>query len=209
MMRTTTMSYDASAAVAGVSSAQKAWLPRAMICFVMAAIVVSVAIASPAWNQRKTEETTLIGNGPTEFRDRPTEAAWLVGFSVTIGQYTDDIWLVRSIQPRYRTSDGRIIVGKSYGDVVKARLDVEAEAGYAVGAIVAKSGLFVDGFRVVFMRCKGNRLDPNDSYESRWLGGRGGGEEPRRGGDGRPIVGVHGRCGHGIDGLGLIVATAT
>ena len=76
--------------------------------------------------------------------------------------------------------------------------------GYAVGAIVAKTGGNVDGFKVVFMRVGKQMLDPNDSYESEWLGGRGGGDETLLSGEGNPIVGVYGRCGGWVDAIGLI-----
>jgi hypothetical protein len=52
------------------------------------------------------------------------------------------------------------------------------------------------------MRIRGKRLDPNDSYESAWYGGSGGGET-KLGGDGSPVVGVFGASGDYIDSIGL------
>ena len=49
------------------------------------------------------------------------------------------------------------------------------QPGYAVGAINTHTGLTVDGFEMVFMRIDGDRLDPEDSYSSPWLGDEKGG----------------------------------
>lgn len=54
------------------------------------------------------------------------------------------------------------------------------------------------------MRIDGDRLNIQDSYESSWAGGKGGGGETRLGGNGRQVVGIHGRCGADLDAVGLI-----
>jgi hypothetical protein len=59
------------------------------------------------------------------------------------------------------------------------------------------------------MGIDGSRLDPNDRYESPWLGGRGGGGETSLGGEGKPVIGMHGTVvRHGgfraLDSLGLV-----
>jgi hypothetical protein len=66
----------------------------------------------------------------------------------------------------------------------------------------------LDGFRVVFTRIKNGQLNPDDSYESCWLGGRGGGPEVTLSGNGNPIIGIHGRHGADIDAIGLVQTTA-
>ncbi len=81
-----------------------------------------------------------------------------------------------------------------------------AKEGYAVGGIIAKSGNRIDGFRVVFMRLDGDRLDTTDSYESEWFGGRGGGGETLLGGTGNLVIGLHGQQGADLDGVGLVLA---
>jgi hypothetical protein len=78
-----------------------------------------------------------------------------------------------------------------------------------VGDVVLKSGRALDGFKIIFMRIEGSRLDPNDRYESPWLGGRGGGPERSLGGEGKPVIGIHGAVvGHGgvraLGNLGLV-----
>lgn len=78
-----------------------------------------------------------------------------------------------------------------------------------MGALVATAGHYVDGLRLVFMRRKtgkleGETLDPADSYTSRWVGGRGGAGDARIGGDGRPVVGLHGMAEDKVRGIGVI-----
>jgi hypothetical protein len=47
-------------------------------------------------------------------------------------------------------------------------------------------------------------LDPKDSYWSEWIGSGGEGQEVTLGGDGEPVIGIHGRAGGAIDSLGII-----
>ncbi len=63
----------------------------------------------------------------------------------------------------------------------------------------------VRGFRVQFLRRKAETLDPEDAYWSDWLGLDGAGKAQLLGG-GRPVVGIFGRAGGGIDALGIIQA---
>ncbi len=81
-----------------------------------------------------------------------------------------------------------------------------AKPGYAVGAIVAKSGDLIDGFHVIFMRVDGASLNPADSYKSEWLGSAGGGADLTVAGDGRPVIGIYGSTdgNGGLLSLGLV-----
>jgi tetratricopeptide (TPR) repeat protein len=127
----------------------------------------------------------------------------LVGFRVWTGRWYNHM-VIRGLQP-ICLSAGGTTDGPAYGlqrDGPSSR--IVAKEGYAVGGIVAKGGHVLDGFKIVFMRLDGARLDPNFSYESAWLGGRGGGGEMKVGGDGRPVIGVHGRSGQVVEALGLV-----
>ena len=69
------------------------------------------------------------------------------------------------------------------------------------------AGLTVDGMSITFMKiAPGGILDPNDSYESAWIGGMGGGGPVRLGGDGTPVIGVIGKSNNAdMTGLGLLL----
>ena len=53
----------------------------------------------------------------------------------------------------------------------------------------------MDGMLVIFMRVTPDgKLDPQDSYRSDWVGGKGGGPETLLGGDGTPVIGIIGKA---------------
>jgi hypothetical protein len=103
--------------------------------------------------------------------------------------------------------------GRSYrqGDHVGATLPmvgtVVARPGYAVGAINTRTGLLLDAVQLVFMRIKGGRLDPSDSYESSWLGDPRGGGSGIVSGYGKLVVGMHGiTTRREVNALGLVIS---
>ena len=152
-------------------------------------------VAPPGASLKRTE--IVGGSGGADFQDVPTPRAPLVGFRVSITS------IIKALQPVY-LSDGRKVLGKTYGGSSVEPVEHLARPGYAVGAIVAKGAARVDGFKIVYMRIKGLHLDKDDSYESEWIGSRGGGPETTLGGEGSYVVGVHGRCANDLDCLGLV-----
>jgi hypothetical protein len=66
---------------------------------------------------------------------------------------------------------------------------VRAKTGYAVGAITVRNMAAVDGFSLTFMRANARALDLKASYESEWIGGKGG-RENVLGGDGSLVIGI-------------------
>ena len=135
------------------------------------------------------------------FRDLGPEGSVLVGVRVTyIERFGGP--KVRSVQPIYR-SDKNHYAGLTYGEAVGPVFTVVARPGYAVGGLVTHTGLTVDGFGIVFMKVDGDRLDPNDTYNSPWIGDRQGGspgEVMTRGG---LVVGLQGRAKNEVNALGL------
>ena len=68
----------------------------------------------------------------------------------------------------------------------------------------------LDAFSLTFMKIKDGRLDPDDKYESDWIGGGGTLPLVTAGGDGTPAIGIAGR-GDGDNGcaaVGRILAPA-
>jgi WD40 repeat protein len=126
--------------------------------------------------------------GGEPFAELPSDRALLVGLNVTAGH---DPTVITSLQPIFLTQQS-YTEGPRVGDPLGRSFSVVARPGYAVGDIVAKAGVAMDGFKLVFMRIKGARLDPRDRYESPWLGGRGGAPETSLGGASSPIIGIHG-----------------
>jgi hypothetical protein len=139
------------------------------------------------------------------YEDFPHPRCLLVGFHTTTSTSSEKTPIVKSIQPIY-AGPGRTTGPRVYAKPEGKTITVEAIKGYAVAGIVGRGGTKVDAFKVIFMRIGGTSLDARHSYESDWIGGSGGGEEKRLGGDGQPVVGIFGKCGDELNSLGLIQA---
>ncbi len=161
---------------------------------------------TPKSNGGEFSKTDFVGGAwGNEFEDLSDPRCLLVGFHCTSVTPSGKTPVVKSIQPIYL---GQLpaAASRAYGKAEGEMIAIEAKKGYAVGGIVAKGGNTVDGFKVVFMRVGKTSLDTNDSYESAWIGGHGGGDEKKLGGDGRPVIGIYGKSGGDLNRLGLIQA---
>jgi S1-C subfamily serine protease len=155
----------------------------------------------------KDGETKILGGGSDKvFKDQAPDDGLLIGLEIGLDKWFNSD-MPKALVPIYRTAKGEV-KGKQYGTKIKNMVIVKAKEGYAVGAITAKAGLLVDGFSVTFMRVTAEgKLDPKDSYDSEWIGGKGGGRETKLGGDGTPVIGILGKAANNEDvtGLGLIL----
>jgi S1-C subfamily serine protease len=158
----------------------------------------------------KDGKTKILGGAfDPEFKDAAPDGGLLIGLEVGLGKFLD-LDIIRAVRPIYRTTKGEV-QGKAYGTDFSRPVTVKARAGYAVGAVKAQSGLNFDGFCVTFMRVSGEALDPNDSYESDWVGykgpqGKGPQGAPELAGDGTPVIGIIGKTNQkDCTGLGLLV----
>src|SRR5262249_38466807 len=148
--------------------------------------------------QLKAESGTLVktraigGGGGVAFEDMTREQYPLIGAHITTKPFGPHL-VIRSIQLIYQTPAGKK-ESSVYGWPDGSAKRVQAKEGYAVGGLVLRTGERVDGLKFIFMRLTGDRLDAKDSYHSEWFGGTGGGESVL-GGDGKLVVGLHGRFG--------------
>ena len=156
----------------------------------------------------RTTRTQHMGTGKDPYEEVPKEGALLIGFEVTYGKIGDNPTIM-TVCPIFLTSAGRVL-GTTHGVPGEGLIRVEAKPGYAVGAVTIKAGGGVDGMSVTFMEIRAGGLDSNRAYESKWLGGMGGGEKTKLGGSGAPVVGIFGRTADGrlstFNGLGLVMA---
>lgn len=152
------------------------------------------------------ERQTLIlgGHADVPFREEARLGEYLIGFDIGVGP-AFGVDLVKSIQPHFHTPQGEK-PGRKLGTDWGTTHTVKAKPGYAVGAITVKNGLVVNGLSVTFMRVKGDKLDPKDTYTSPWIGDRTGGGPPTLlSHNGALIVGVIGmRTAEDVTGLGLL-----
>ena len=143
-------------------------------------------------------DTDVAGQSFPIERQRVPDNAALIG--VEVG-YTN---ACAGILPIYRTPKGEVR-GPAFGTYFQKKTAVKAKAGYAVGGILARYGLWLDGFCLVCMKSKPDgSLDVNDLYCSDWCGNYSGGAM-LLGGTGAPIVGlIAGFDGaHNVNGIGL------
>jgi hypothetical protein len=150
------------------------------------------------------------GNGGEPFEHREGENALLSGFVVKT-RFEGNRTEIAYLQPIYWTPKGRKMYGSAAGRAKDTRSvpDVEAKEGYAIGGIMIlcdPAGFKnVRGLRIQFMRrIDARTLDQKDSYWTEWIGLNGEGRGQMLAGDGKPIAGIHGRAGGGIDCLGVI-----
>ncbi len=148
-----------------------------------------------------------VGNkgGGGAFQDARGDGSIVVGCEVSLLPLGDHCLMVKSVKPIFESADGKRSDGEVHGRPSHWPVRVEAEPGYALAQIVGRAGERIDGFCLVFMRRKGDKLDPSDRYVSRWLGTRNGLPLVEVGdAKNRPATGVAGRSGIDLDGVGLI-----
>ena len=160
-------------------------------------------------NLREAGQLTLAprvgGSRGGDFEVLSTEASVLTGFQYTASRLYAGHLTIKAIRPIFRNRQGQWRgdwLGRPTGKVRQ----VKAREGYVVAGAVAKGGNRVDGMRLIFMRVHEGRLNPDDTYRSDWIGGRGGHPETLYAANGHPIVGLHGRTGADLDSLGFIQA---
>jgi hypothetical protein len=154
---------------------------------------------------RKTTTPFIGGKGGGGFSDAPPEEGILIGLRAWTGE-TFDVLCIRAVQPVYLTWKGGRTLGRIYGKRGRGEpFEMVAKPGYAVGGLIGKGERLAEGFRVIFMRLEGDQLEPRDSYESAWVGGKSNRPEIRLGGIGQPVTGITGNCGDAVDSLALIL----
>jgi serine/threonine-protein kinase len=154
----------------------------------------------------KWTKTELLGSGGMEYYNLPQPGALLIGFEVGIGKWNGQD-VIHSLQGIYRYRKGREL-GPVLGKKQERTVRLEAKPGYAVGKATLRAGRGIDAIQLTFMAIDGQKLNPIDSYDSDWVGGKGGNVRSI-GGDGTPVIGVYARMQEidGVtNGLGLILA---
>ena len=149
-------------------------------------------------------KTSSVGGDGGEPFEENNAGALLIGLSVTPTKLHGQP-VVGSLEAIYQ-SGGNQATGKLRGGRVfqHARVALLAKPGYAVAGIKAAGSDCLERFCIVFMRVKGKKLDPTDSYESDWFGGAEKSEGTRLGCDGNAVAGIFGRAGNVINAIGLI-----
>jgi hypothetical protein len=88
----------------------------------------------------------------------------------------------------------------------KDEQSVRAPEGYAVGGLIVDADKYVNAVTLVFMRVKpDSTLDPGDRESSSVIGKSSARATRTLAGDGTKVIGLHGRQGLVLDGVGLVL----
>ncbi len=155
-------------------------------------------------------KTRLLGHegGGKVLRDLPESGAVLVGFECVLEPFRRSSEIVHGLRPLFLTQRG-VAAGTLWGDRTgNSTFRLLAKPGYAVGKVTGQSdGIALRCLKVRFDRMHGFKLNPQDSYESAWIGTFPDAEEASADTHGRLVVGIVGKHGGGLDGLRLVCLT--
>jgi hypothetical protein len=163
-----------------------------------------VAIQTHGKMKRLGERPAASGNERDRFRDVAPEHGLLVGMRVGyVNAFGGS--KVGMVQPIFQVGNS-YVEGKVFGANIAASVTVVAKPGYAIGAINTHAGLLLDSFQIVFAKFKNGKFETRDTYRSEWIGVSHGGGAKSASGEGRPVIGIHGRSnGREINALGLLI----
>ena len=150
-----------------------------------------------------TVPALFAADGRDGFTEMAPKGEMLVGFSVSYANAFGKN-KIGGLQPIFKKGPSRTD-GEWHGGQYATRETALAKDGYAVGGLRMRSGLLIDGFEVIFMKIKGDKLDPSDSYSSQWLGDTEGGSPKVLLSDGRIVLGIMGRAQREVNALALVV----
>jgi hypothetical protein len=139
------------------------------------------------------------GEGGAPFEEAPDPRSFLRGLKYGLSA----AGALSALKPLYLGASGTS-EGDHFGGG-RADREVTAPPGYAVGGMIARGSDRLNAFKLIFMRVSGSRLVPEDRQESGWIGTRDGGTEQTFGGDGTPVIGIHGKAGGELDAAGLLL----
>jgi hypothetical protein len=189
-----------SQSLTGVEQAYRAKNDTAGVKMTRAArAAVSIRAAVEA---DKLATTDIAAKSDGAWRDVCQEGGYLAGFKVGRGTWFQ-FSVLGSLQPIFATMHGTRPGERRGGS---GGQEVVARDGYAVGGLYVRSGEVVNAIQIIFMRINpdGLTLNPQDFYVTDWLGGEGGGKGREISARGRLVVGVTGKTGDVVEGIGLV-----
>jgi hypothetical protein len=150
-------------------------------------------VEEAAKNKDYREDKTH-GNGSTGYEDAPAKPGVLIGLDLWAGLKDKTTTYVRGVRPIFLNNEGKKPLGSIHGWVANVSpATFMAKPGYAVGGVKIHTDFgVIAGMAVVFYKITATGLDPNDSYESKYVGYKDPTTAKLIGGTGEPIVGIHG-----------------
>lgn len=134
------------------------------------------------------------GNGGGAFQHRPSGGSAVVGAD----------W--RAIKWDGTTTIGSIFPVGASALQKRSFHRVSAPPGYEVGGINVSAPKYVSSLQLVYMKLRDDgTLDPTDKKLSEWLGTEPQGEVTSISGNGKRVIGFHGRRAAVLDAIGLML----
>jgi hypothetical protein len=158
-------------------------------------------ILPDAKDQVEPRRSELVGgNGGGSVQSLSPNGSPVIGFRHALGRWGNHGVLQR-LEPIFQ---GGVEKPARADDKIKTIL---ARDGYAVGGLLVDyDDTNVIAVRVIFLRKKGDGLDPKDQYRGEWIGTPSGKHQKQLAGKGEMIIGTFGRQGLNVDALGLLIA---
>lgn len=143
----------------------------------------------------KSRKTEMVGApGGFDFASTHPDNEPVIGFRSTFGSWAGKQWIGR-LEPLY---------GGEPPD--PSWQTVTAKPGYVVAGLLVDTPEFVNAYAVIFQRMTPQgTLDPDDSYISDWIGPKSETPEKAVSGDGKKVLGIHGRAGAILNAVGLVI----
>lgn len=153
----------------------------------------------------------VLGDGETSsngsFNVQAPAGQFLIGLSIC-QRSTPDGMVISSIQPLFGDVKGATSLGEKTGWGRQNQSGVRCVAGYAVGSLDIRCDGYLRAVRIKFMRVKGDRLDPDNSYTSAWIGADDKGKESSLSNPTNQwITGISGQQNGDIVALDLLTGT--
>lgn len=117
----------------------------------------------------------------------------IIGFRITMAKWARQS-IVRRIDPIYARNTG----GPGPNEFM-------ARDGYAVHSLMINGDDHVTAIKIRFTQLQNSGALAGDSYETDWIGQPTAAATSELSGKGKPVVGIFGRKGLNVDGLGLII----
>ncbi len=134
------------------------------------------------------------------FEEMGTDGAMLVGLQVSLAENQR----LAGLRPIYQ-AEAEYSLGNWYGTFHGNEPQVLlARPGYAVGEIHTAPPQEPRALKLVYRRVGQNSLEPDDSYESQWVGTDYRNVGPRLNPGSSPILGIHGRVDRGLRAINII-----
>jgi hypothetical protein len=138
----------------------------------------------------------LGGNGGSPFRQVAPDGGLLLGVHFKLSEW-DRQQVVDSLRAVFDSD-----AGANAGEQT-----IVAPEGYAVGGLIVDADKYVNAVQLVFLRVTSDgALDPAERLTSELIGAPSGRPTRTLAADGAKVIGLHGRKGLVLDGVGLVLA---